>query len=640
MCAICGIIDFDSRKIDQNKLIAMRDMMFNRGPDAGGIKIVNESVGLGHRRLKIIDISDAANQPMANENESIWTVFNGEIYNFIELREILIRHGHVFQTKSDTETIVHGYEQWGEDLFTKLDGMFAIAIWDNKNERLLLARDRYGKKPLYYQYDGKRLSFASEIKALWKVSDKELQINEAAVDCYFHHFSTTQNHCIFRDIQKLSPGHFAVFTNSKETTNCYWKPTYKNKVSFTELEAIHAIDQSLRKAVSKRLISDVPLGAFLSGGIDSSLVVAMLSQVSEKTCQTFSIGFEEQDFSELKYSAAVANHYGTQHEEIILKPDIIKILPSLVYEYGEPFADSSAIPMYYVSKAARSQVTVALTGDGGDELFGGYDIARASYYSSLMMNFCPKTVQNGLERLLFSPYFENNHFSLIRKMKTLLTHASNNPNYRHSITMAFNQWQKRDLYKNDFTSQLNCHNPAHIFLPFAKDIEGLNIIDQNLFLTMVGRLPNDYLIKVDVASMKNSLEIRSPFLDSGLSELAQSIDPKLKVRHGIQKYLLKKLAERYLPHEVIYRKKRGFELPLTHWFRTSLGTIFQHLVLGNGCLQRRGWFHMDYIRKILVEHQNHTHDHTHRLWSLLWLEIWFRLFIEQSLMPTDSLDSM
>ncbi len=620
MCAICGIVNFSGQPVNQSELVAMRDVMVNRGPDFGG-EFLHQNVGLGHRRLKIIDLSANGNQPMPNEDKSVWVVFNGEIYNFQELREQL--HDHQFQSRSDTEVIVHGYEKWGENLFSKLNGMFAIGIWDARKKTLILARDRFGKKPLFYTEQGGSVQFASDIKAFWQTQSSKLTINPEAIDCFLHHLSPTQHHCIFNEVQKIKPAHYTIFNVNGSKEIRYWQPSFRGKEKFSEPEVLERIDVELRGAVKRRLVSDVPLGAFLSGGIDSSLIVALMSQLSDKPAKTFSIGFEEADFSELEYSRAVAARYKTEHQEIILKPDVLEILPSLVWEYGEPFGDSSAIPTYYVSKAARQFVTVALTGDGGDEMFGGYDIARASWYSHQLNRFLPQSTIRALGNIG------------IQKLKTLSVHGSDNPAIRHSYTQGWTPSAKKDLYTPQFKSLLGNHEPHHIFSEYQSALKGLSIIDQNLLLTIVGRLPNDYLIKVDVASMKSALELRSPLLDYEISRLSESIDPMLKVKGGCQKYLLKKLSERYLPHEVIYRPKRGFALPLKHWLRREFAPVVSNLLL-EGEIVKIGWFNRDCISKTLKQHKAGA-DHTHQIWTLLWLELWWRMFIGRSLKLDDSL---
>lgn len=632
MCAICGIVNFDHRPVSASELVAMRDVMIHRGPDHGGLWTKGHA-GLGHRRLSIIDLSERGNQPMTNDCASVCVTFNGEIYNFPELRKDLEERGYAFRSQSDTEVILHGYEEWGEGVVTRLDGMFAIGVWDTRRgkERLLIAVDRFGKKPLYFAHTGMTVRFASDSKSFWSLPGASLTVNHAAIDCYLHHLAVTTEHTIYHEVEKLRPAHYRIFepapsgdVRSEEVR--YWKPNFHDKIHVSEAEALERIEVTLREAVRKRLMADVPLGAFLSGGVDSSLVVAMMSQLSRQPVKTFSIGFAEQDFSELEYANEVAQRYATDHHQIRLKPDVLEILPSLVWEYGEPFADSSAIPTYYVSKAAKEFVTVALTGDGGDEQFGGYDIARASFHAMRYDHFLPGALRRPLEARLFAK--ERTGFA--QKLKTLATHASPDPARRHGKSMAFNQRQRDALYTDSFRASIGAHRPWHIYERYAADMAGLNVVDQNLYHVLMARLPNDYLVKVDVASMKVALELRSPFLDSDLCALASSLDPRLKVKGGVQKYLPKRLAERYLPREVIYRPKKGFSLPLNHWLRTDFAPLLSRM-LPDGNLVRADWFRRAEIQRLIGEHTSGAAEHTHRLWSLLWLELWHRIFVERSM---------
>lgn len=634
MCAICGIVQFDGSPVDRSELESMRDEMVNRGPDHGG-EWFGEGVAFGHRRLKIIDLSPQGNQPMPNEDESVWVVLNGEVYNFPMLREQLVKAGHTFRSHSDTEVIVHGYEEWGEKVIEKLDGMYAIGIWDIKKRQLILGVDRFGKKPMFIQQKGQRVCFASENKALRKLKDFDTDIDPEAVECYLHYLNTTVQHSIFKGVEKLRPGRYRVYTADGMREEKYWQPDFSRKLKLTEGEALEAIDEKLKLAVKKRLVSDVPLGAFLSGGVDSSLVVAMMSQTMDQPVKTFSIGFKEQDFSELEYAKAVAERYSTDHEEIILEPSVLDILPSLVWEYGEPFADSSALAVYFVSKGARQFATVALTGDGGDEAFCGYDIFRASYYSRMMNRAVPKIVRSGLEKSLLKGNLREKS-RLRSRVGTLLTHGSSKPENRHGYWMGFTPEDRSTLYTDDFKKRLGNFEAWHFYAEYYPKVLDYDLIDQNQFLTQVGRLPNDYLVKVDVASMKVALELRSPFLDTELNELAAAIDSNLKVYRGKQKYLLKRLAEKYIPNEVIYRPKRGFSLPLKHWFRKEFVPVLREL-LPEGNLVREKWFWGDAITSYIDDHVAGKADHTHRLWALLWLEIWHRLFVEKSMKPTDSL---
>jgi asparagine synthase (glutamine-hydrolysing) len=635
MCGICGIVDFNHHKVDESAVIKMRDVMINRGPDYGGIYI-NHHTGLGHRRLKIIDLSDNANQPMSNKDQTIWVVFNGEIYNFRELRNELIEKGHVFKSNSDTEVIVHGYEQWEEKLFTKLDGMFAIGLWDKHREVLILARDRFGKKPLYYMKCVSTVYFSSDIKSFWRINKSQLTIDYKALDCYLYHLSPTQDHCIFNEVSKVKPGHYRIFAKNYSKEVRYWSPCFKIRKDLRENEILEMMDYHLRKAIQKRLISDVPLGAFLSGGVDSSLIVAMMSQLSVKPCMTFSVGFDEQDYSELRYSRMVSERYKTDHHEIVLKPDVLEVLPSLIWEYGEPFADSSALPTYYVSKISKQFVTVALTGDGGDEMFGGYDIARAAYFSQFYNKYCSQVMKDCLENVIYKRINLSAKNKYLHKIKTVMVHANSDPNIRYCYTMGFSQELKGQLYTPRFKAALNEHDPYHVQGNFENEIQDLDLVNQYLFLDIVTRLPNDYLIKIDVASMMNSLEIRSPFLDHELSELSGSIDPLIKVKWGQQKYLLKKLAQRYLPSELIYRRKRGFGIPIKHWFKNELLGVLNQILI-EGKIIEIGWFDKEYVKSLVQQHISGAADHTHRIWSLLWLEMWYRIFIEGSMKSTDSL---
>jgi asparagine synthase (glutamine-hydrolysing) len=634
MCAICGVIQFNGAPVEAARLETMRDVMVHRGPDHGGLWI-GEGVGLGHRRLKIIDLSPAGNQPMGNEDGQIQVVFNGEVYNFPELRAQLSGR-HEFRSRSDTEVIVHGYEEWGTDVFAKLDGMFAIGLWDARTRTLMLARDRWGKKPLFYarrQVGGEdEVLFASDIKAIRAALPHDLTLDPTAIDAFFHHLSPGQDRCIFREVAKVQPAHFETFTATEHRAERFWQADYSKKIHLSEPEALEQTDALLRQAIKRRLESDVPLGAFLSGGVDSSLVVALMSQIQSGRTKTFSIGFAEEDFSELPYARAVAERYNTEHQEIQVAPDMLSVLPSLVWEYGEPFGDSSAIPTFYVSQAAREFVTVAFTGDGGDEVFGGYDVARASYHAERLHQLMPKAVRHWIEGVVFS----RPRSGVLGKLRTLLVHGSEDPAIRHTATLGFSPAQKASLYTPEFTAALGDYAPHQFFAPFYPQIRGWSLIDQNLFLTQMGRLANDYLIKVDVASMKVALELRSPFLDTTLAEFSHTLDPRLKVRGGQQKYLLKRLAERYIPHDAIYRKKAGFSLPLTHWLRGPLGDTVAPLLL-EGEISRTGWFHRAAIETLIAEHRTKAKDHTHRLYLLLWLELWWRLFITRTLQPTDSL---
>ncbi len=628
MCGICGIVDFSRRRVEAADLERMRDVMVNRGPDAAGLYL-DGYVGLGHRRLAIIDLSPAGDQPMTNEDGRVRVVFNGEIYNFQPLRQGLIERGHRFRSRSDTEALVHGYEEWGTGLFERLRGMFAVAIWDAARRELVLARDHFGKKPLFYLTTDSAVYFASDIKSIIAVAPISLSLNAAALDAYLFHMSPTQEHCIFREVRKVKPAHYMVFSGEGRRESRYWIPRFAPKLRLSEGDALDEMDRLLREAVNRRLVADVPLGALLSGGVDSGVVTALMSQLSDEPVKTFTVTFSEHEYSEAEYARRVAARHGTDHHTLLLTPEILEILPSLVWEYGEPFADSSAVPLYYVTKAARQYVKVALTGDGGDELFGGYASARASYFAQKVASCVP----NGILRLLGE---SRGPLAPRGRLRTLIRYSAREPALRHDFSLAFSGAHKARLYTEEFVKMLGDHDPWRIFTQHDAIVAGMELMDQTLFQTIMTRLPNDYLIKVDVASMKNSLELRSPFLDLDLSLFSEKLEPGLKNRGGKQKYLLKKLAERYLPRETIYRVKRGFELPVKHWLRTELRGCLQGMVLQGHALER-GWFRREYVGQLVQEHLSEREDHSHRLWALLWLEIWFRLFVDRTMRPSDSL---
>ena len=391
MCGICGIIDWNNEEIDSTQLTKMRDIMFHRGPDAAGLHL-ESGVGLGHRRLSIIDLSEAGNQPMTNETEDIWLVFNGEIYNYRELRDELRQFGHRFSSKADSGILIHGFEEWGlPGLVGRIRGMFALAIWDRREKQLHLIRDHLGKKPLFFCQRDHRLYFASDIKAIWSALDGNLEVNPEAVDEFLYYYFITQDRTIFKGVYKLPPAHFATFSPSKFSSTCYWKPDYGQSSTNSPQDWLEGIDHHFRNAVRRRLISDVPLRSFLSGGIDSSCVCATVAKVTDEAPKTFTVGFSDQmDFDERPYSRTVAEHIGSDHTEMLLRPEISQHLSTLVWHYGEPFGDSSAMPSFLIAEAARKYVGVVLTGDGGDEAFAGYDrylVAKRDRYLSRIPNF-------------------------------------------------------------------------------------------------------------------------------------------------------------------------------------------------------------------------------------------------------------
>lgn len=637
MCGICGIYNKGSDPVSMGAIIQMRDIMVNRGPDDAGVHI-SDHIGLGHRRLSIIDLSEAGRQPLCNEDKQIWLVVNGEIYNYIELRGALAKAGHIFRSKTDSEIIVHGYEEWGEKVFERLNGMYALAIWDSHKEKLILARDRVGKKPLFYMESGGSVIFASDIKSITTCANN-LELDDAAIDCYLAHICVPQAHAIFKGVKKVPPAHYMVFDKNKTSSNRYWYLSFKDKVNINEDQRLDKMVELLKTTVKDRLISDVPIGAFLSGGVDSSLIVAFMSKLLNQKVKTFSVGFDYEPYNELSYAKRVAEKYRTEHHEFILKADYLDILPRLVWEYGEPFADSSAIPSYYISKIAREHVKVALVGDGGDESFAGYDrtqhIFRALMYKKIIPRFISKNV--------ISPFFKDigntaDKSYLLNRIKFYEDQVNCGARSKYKNFMG-SIYCREELYSLQFKKRLMKHDPSHIYEGFYDQADGVDEVDKVLFIDYNTIMPDDYQVKMDIASMSNSLEIRAPFLDYRMMEFAATIHSARKLNLWQSKYLLKKLAEKFIPKENIYRRKWGFAVPVGVWFRGDLKPCLYSVILSDRA-KKRGYFNYEYIRHIIEEHLAGRGYHEHKLWSLLWFELWHRMFIDKELKPSDSLKDM
>ncbi|MBD3272510.1 MAG: asparagine synthase (glutamine-hydrolyzing), partial [Elusimicrobia bacterium] len=511
MCGICGIYRKGHGGISRNIIIAMRDIMTQRGPDDAGVYI-GDHIGLGHRRLSIIDLSSAGNQPMSNENNTIWMVFNGEIYNFKSLKEELKKSGHVFKSRTDCEVIIHGYEEWGEALFVKLNGMFAFALWDSTREQLILARDRIGKKPLFYSDINGSVVFASDIKSILAGMDGNQVVDEHAIDCYLSHICIPHAHTIYKNVKKVPPAHYIVFNSNASKMKRYWFLSFTNKIKMNEKEYIDHILELLTVSVKDRLYSDVPIGAFLSGGVDSSLIVALMSQVSGKKINTFSVGFDYQSYNELPYAKKVADRYNTNHHEFILSVDYLDIIPQLVWNYGEPFADSSAIPSYYISRIARTCVKTVLVGDGGDEAFAGYDRTQYPYRTALYKKMVPRFVARSFSPII--DYFSSNTY-LFNRIKYYEEYTNDTTKKRYQNYLGC--IKERDLlYSENFKKMIADHHPSHVYGDYYDLSDGTDDVDKVLFVDYNTILPDDYQVKMDVASMANSLEVRAPFLDHRL----------------------------------------------------------------------------------------------------------------------------
>lgn len=637
MCGICGKVFFDQeRAVERELLLKMCRTLAHRGPDGEGI-YVKGHVGLGHRRLAIIDLSEAGRQPMPNEDGSLWITFNGEIYNFQELRADLVGRGHRFRSRTDTEVILHLYEEEGVECLKRLRGMFAFAIWDEKTKRLFLARDRLGKKPLFYYTDERKFLFASEPKAILEDPEVKAEPDLFAIHHYLTYGYVPSPWSAFKGMKKLPPGHYLILKGRDLKVERYWRLSYaKQKAEGkrqkaegkSEEELCRELLERLREAVRLRMISDVPLGAFLSGGIDSSVVVALMSEFSPHPVKTFSIGFEEEEYSELKFARMVAERFGTDHHEFIVKPDAVQVLPKLTWHYNEPFADSSAIPTYYLAKLTREHVTVALNGDAGDENFAGYDryVANqlACRYEKVPAAF-KKILEKGVGLLPDSAPSK----SLLRRLKRFIEALNEEPRRRYArwIDYFSNRW-KDELYTQAFRHEVDGIDSVELLIEAYQASDAPDFVDATLDVDVQMYLPNDLLTKVDIASMAHSLEARSPLLDHVVMEFAASIPSNLKLKGRIKKHILKKAFEGLLPERVIHRPKMGFGVPIEHWFRRELREMAYDVLLDCRAMER-GYFRREAVKRLLDEHCARRANWHYQLWNLLMLELWHRMFIDE-----------
>lgn len=615
---MCGIAGFYLRE-GQASMAAVRamcDQIRHRGPDDEGYHM-QAGCAIGMRRLSIIDLS-TGHQPMANEDESVWVVFNGEIYNYRELRRDLLARGHRFATNSDTETLVHLYEEEGAEGLRRLRGMFAYAIWDARRQRLFLARDRFGKKPLYYAILPEGLYFGSELKCL-QAAGVPCEIDAEALRLFFHFTYIPEPLSCFKAIRKLPAGGWLSYDRDGSVLQGrYWRfpaPVAETPAGFSEADCSARLREKFDESVRIRMIADVPLGAFLSGGIDSSAVVASMALSSPEPVRTFSIGFEESAFNELEYAAVVARQYRTDHHEIVVRPDAVDLVSRLVRHFDEPFGDSSAIPTFIVSEFAVRHVKVALSGDGGDELFAGYDRFQA-LNRLRKLDRAPKALRTVIswmaDRLPYSAYGKN-YLHMLSRSTALERYFESN----------FSPWfLRQELLQKEWMLPADgaylLHSLAGFLLPGDADL-----LSQALFFETTQNLPGDMLVKVDRMSMANSLEVRCPLLDHELGELAASIPHDWKIRNGKGKYILVRALQDRLPEAVFNRRKMGFGVPLSLWFRGALRAfLWDHL--SSAAFASRGIVSPIFVQQMLREHDSGRRDNSHWLWSLLMLETWFR----------------
>ena len=628
MCGIAGVVSATRESnITEAVVREMCDRIIHRGPDDEGI-LVQDGAGLGMRRLSVIDLS-GGHQPVFNEDRSAWIVYNGEIYNFPELRPELEKRGHRFYTKCDTEVIIHLYEEMGADCVQKLRGMFALAIYDKTKRKLILARDRLGKKPLHYALVKDKLYFASEIKSILAVAPELAEVNSQGLLEYLYFGYVPDPITAFTGIQKLPPGHLLEFENGKIAIRQYWDlPQYNTHTPKSEEECLEELEARLLEATRIRLISDVPLGAFLSGGTDSSTIVALMARASSGPVKTFSIGFTRDDFNESKYARIVAQKFGTEHHEMILEPDVVQTVEHLTSTLEEPFGDSSMLPTYYVSQMARKHVTVALSGDGGDEVFAGYDRYRI-HSDRRIFERVPESARR---------FFRDRLFQLLpRTMKgrKFSYNVSLPWRERYVDGLSFVPAFERDtpLLSDDFREiLLRSDDPQNVLMRYFAKAPAQDPVSELLYVDTKTYMVGDILTKVDRMSMLNSLEVRVPILDHQFIEWVTGLPPEWKLRGRQQKYILRKLAERVgVPREALDRPKQGFALPLVHWMRNELKETLM-ILLEPRALQR-GYFEAAGVRKLMNDHLYGGRVFTSRIWRLLMFELWHRNFLEKFTKP-------
>lgn len=624
MCGICGWLNVQQdHYVDGEVLQRMNDTLAHRGPDGEGLYMVG-NVGLGHRRLSIIDVA-AGKQPLCNEDSTVWVTFNGEIYNYVELIEELQGKGHTFKTRSDTEVLVHLYEEKGERLVHDLQGMFAFAIWDLKKQKLCIFRDRVGKKPLYYSFKkGRHLIFGSEIKALLASGMVDRAVDYTSLDQYLSYLYVPFDRSIFQEIRKLPAANYLTLERGQLSIHNYWELRYQptSGKRLSEKEYLEQFDAIFTDAVRVRLRSDVPLGAFLSGGIDSSAVVSTMQALSTSPVETISVGFAEEEYNEVSYAQEISEHFGCNYHQYIVSPKVEDVFESLIRIFDEPFADSSFIPTYYVSKVAREKVTVALSGDGGDELLAGYSrhyIEMLEHRLRQWTRPVPRQLWQWLYRIL--PVGTRG-----RNICGDLGCTPEDAAARKHSNLLFNEELKRKVYR----SKESITDVAARFRDIYLHSTAKNPLDKALHLDIQTYLIDDILVKVDRMSMANSLEVRAPLLDYRVLEFLATVPPDLKYRNGVTKYLLKESIRHKIPRHILERKKQGFRLPIEVWLKRELREFVEDLIFSRSA-RERGIFDAAAIERLWHEFIAGNDGLAHHFWQLIVLEQWFRLYIDEKI---------
>ena len=627
MCGIIGKVSQRGAQPVQRELLnQMCAALEHRGPDSRGL-FVDGHVGLGIQRLRVIDLA-TGDQPVHNEDQTVSVVLNGEIYNYRELRAELRARGHVFTTDGDTEVIVHLYEEHGPDCVRRLHGMFGIALWDARRQSLLLARDRVGKKPLFYALRDGTISFASELGALLQDDEIEREIDPEAVDAFLTYGYIPSPLSIFRAVRKLPPAHTLVLRDGQATMQRFWELDYSHKLTVSDPRELHEpILDAIRKATGKRLVADVPVGAFLSGGIDSSAVVAAMAEQSSDTVKTFSIGFESERFDELEHARRVAELYGTEHHEFVVRPDAIHIAPKMARHYGEPFADASAIPCFYLAELTRQHVTVALNGDGGDESFGGYTRYVANQYAGRIDDAVPSLLRRALgsQGSSLGAGDPGRVANKIRRMRASLA-LDPADRYRNYVSWLDGP-ERTGLYTPEYAQLLSECGPSRVIRDPWERASGRDLVDKLLEVDVNTYLPGDLLPKIDIATMAYALEARSPLLDHTLMEFAASIPAELKVHGREKKWILREALRTWLPSEILDRPKQGFMVPLSDWFRGELRSHMRSVLLDPGALDR-GYFRRDAVEQLLDRHDRGADGAAKKLWALYMFELWHHEYVD------------
>jgi asparagine synthase (glutamine-hydrolysing) len=619
---MCGIAGFNWR--DDGLIQIVSDTLFHRGPDQSG-SYCDEAVSLGHRRLSIIDLTEHGRQPMSNEDGTIWISYNGEVYNFKELRARLEDKGHVFQSRTDTEVIVHAYEEYGRECVHRLNGMFAFALWDRRRRELLLARDRLGVKPLYYYHHGGKLVFASEIKAILQVPEVEREINQQAVYHYTGYEFVPAPDTIFRHIHKLPPGHYLVYKDGKTSLTQYWDLRFRS-----EPHAPAYYEENLREllteSVRKRLVSDVPLGVFLSGGLDSSAVVALMSRCGVEPIQTFSLGYEDASFSELPYARAVAQEFKTQHRELIIDRLTPELIEEAIWHLDEPMTDLSTIPFYLICKKAREYVTVCLSGEGGDEVLAGYDRFKASkahaYYSILPEWIRRRVISPLVQALPDQPQKKG----LSNVLKRFVEGGLLPDEGGHM------RWQYFGMPEHDrnlFSENLRSRISMDSFAPLRPHVQHCNSpvrLDREIYVDLKFTMPESVLMKVDKMSMAHALEVRVPFLDYRFVEFCASIPAALKLNGWTSKAIFRSAMRGQLPSNILGRGKQGYSFPVKNWLRGELRSYLRETLTSSSLI--KDTFNLRYIQGLIEAHERFQANHNHILWALLNLAVWHRVFFQ------------